>query len=271
MKKIQPSKKISNLGIDLNFNRCGKALLEIVTKPCFENENQVISFLKFIKKTLSFYKISEAKFENGTLRADVNISIYDKNFSTNRVEIKNLNSFSNIKKAIKIEYENQLNNFLIKKKKNNIVTKNFNEKLNNLVFLRKKENNFDYYFIREPNIPKIIFSKKNKNNLLKLNFNKYKDFYYFCFKNVSKEIFNSFFYTEDNLQIFSYLFSAYNLYKINYSYWKFVFGYLIKKYKNKKINNNIKILNFLLKTISNKIISKQILNNFFLLKILFWC
>lgn len=61
--------------IFLDFNRSGLPLIEIVTKPVFKNGKQVSSFLKKLKRILVFNNISDAKLEDGSMRADVNISI----------------------------------------------------------------------------------------------------------------------------------------------------------------------------------------------------
>lgn len=89
----------------LDYNRCGMPLVEIVTDPVFTNSSEVIAFLKKLRQILLFNQISNAKMEDGSLRVDVNVSLQDLTNKTayNRVEIKNINAFSSIEKAIDFE------------------------------------------------------------------------------------------------------------------------------------------------------------------------
>jgi aspartyl-tRNA(Asn)/glutamyl-tRNA(Gln) amidotransferase subunit B len=95
----------------LDYNRCGAPLVEIVTKPEFESEIEVVEYLNELKRILIFLNISDGKMEDGSLRCDVNISVSQKDSKTlgSKVEIKNINSFKNVADAIKYEIKRQSN------------------------------------------------------------------------------------------------------------------------------------------------------------------
>jgi aspartyl-tRNA(Asn)/glutamyl-tRNA(Gln) amidotransferase subunit B len=95
--------------IYLDYNRAGVPLIEIVSKPDIHSKEECIKYLSEIKKTLTFLEISDGKMENGSLRVDLNISVADENSNVlgTKVEIKNMNSFANVAKAIDFEYNRQ--------------------------------------------------------------------------------------------------------------------------------------------------------------------
>jgi len=137
----------------LNYNRCGRALIEIVTKPCLENEIEAINYLKKIRNILRMAEISTCEMNLGTMRCDINISLQEnKNqLINNKVEIKNLNSFKDIKQAIIFEINHQ-KELLLKNKNIELVTKRYNPLKKETVLLRRKEKNKDYHFFPEPNL-----------------------------------------------------------------------------------------------------------------------
>ena len=165
----------NNSEIYLDFNRCGSPLIELITTPCFSNYTEVVEFIKIMILHLRELNISSAKMEEGSLRVDVNISVSKTNVLGNRIEIKNLNSLNNIKKAIVYE-ENDLIKLLTNDNKTISYTKNFNEATNTNIILRRKMENSQYVFIREPNLPIIDISELIKESVNKINrsfFNKY--------------------------------------------------------------------------------------------------
>ncbi len=94
----------------LDFNRAGTPLIEIVTNPDFSSAEEVIEFLKELQRIVRFNDLSDADLEKGQMRVDVNISVRNSEkdpFGT-RVEMKNMNSFSAIKRAIEHEYTRQV-------------------------------------------------------------------------------------------------------------------------------------------------------------------
>lgn len=137
----------------LDYNRSGMPLIEIVTKPNIASGYEAHQYLRELVKILKFANISDAKLEDGSLRADVNISIRpfgQKEFG-NKVEIKNINSINNVKKAIDFEINRQTQ-LLLKNEKVIQETRRFDDSQNITVHMREKTNAVNYRYIHEPNI-----------------------------------------------------------------------------------------------------------------------
>lgn len=137
----------------LDYNRSGMPLIEIVTEPCIKSSEDAALFLKELRRILIFNNISDAKMEEGSLRADINISVKpigSKMFGT-RVEIKNINSINNVEKAIKYEFEQQVKQTL-KNEEILMCTKKYNDKSEETEFMRLKTTNVDYHYMVESNI-----------------------------------------------------------------------------------------------------------------------
>lgn len=144
---------VENDEIYLDYNRSGMPLIEIVTEPCIKTSYDAMLFLKELRRILVFNNISDAKMEDGSLRADINVSIKPigaKQMGV-RSEIKNINSINNVEKAIKFEFEAQLQQTL-RNEEMQIVTKKFNDKNSSTEFMRYKTTNVDYHYMVEPNI-----------------------------------------------------------------------------------------------------------------------
>uniref|UniRef100_A0A2C9JR38 Adenylosuccinate synthetase n=1 Tax=Biomphalaria glabrata TaxID=6526 RepID=A0A2C9JR38_BIOGL len=86
----------------IDYNRAGNPLLEIVSSPDISNSYEAVEYIKELRRKLIFANISFARFELGQFRCDLNVSVSEKNSDKmgTRIEIKNLNSLANIKKAI---------------------------------------------------------------------------------------------------------------------------------------------------------------------------
>ncbi len=145
----------------LNYNRAGVPLLEIVTDPVIRSGKEASAYIDMIRQIAKNLEISDAKMEEGSLRADVNISLRpygQKEFGT-KVEIKNMNSMSNVEKAIDFEIALQtkkiLNNEVI-----TMDTKRFNAENNSTITMRTKTSATDYKYFPEPNIPVIKLEKE---------------------------------------------------------------------------------------------------------------
>ena len=145
----------------LNYNRSGIPLLEIVTLPDIRSGEEAMKLVEKIRSIVTFLDVSDGKMEEGSLRCDVNISTRDKSSNTlgPKVEIKNLNSISNVQKAIDYEIERQTKLIL---NGEHIVqdTRRFDESSKKTVSMRLKTDSIDYKYIREPNIPPIKLSKE---------------------------------------------------------------------------------------------------------------
>ena len=132
---------------EIDYNRSGSPLIEIVTEPDFKNSEQVISWLKQLLTTLSYIKAID---KNLGIKADVNVSVS----GGARIEIKNINSLKNIKTAI--EYELQKQKKQLPKVQE---TKMFDESKAITIKMRSKEQAQDYRFISDPDLPIIKIEK----------------------------------------------------------------------------------------------------------------
>ncbi|MDR0986041.1 MAG: Asp-tRNA(Asn)/Glu-tRNA(Gln) amidotransferase subunit GatB [Mycoplasmataceae bacterium] len=140
----------------LDYNRCGVPLIEIVSKPDIHSSQQALRYLNELKRILIFLNISDGKMEDGSFRADINISVAPIGAKTlgTRAEIKNLNSFLAIEKAIDYEFNRQVR-CLLKGEVLQQETRRWDDVKNQTIFMREKSDNIDYHFFREPNIVEI--------------------------------------------------------------------------------------------------------------------
>lgn len=148
-------------GTKLDYNRAGVPLIEIVTHPVLRSADEAVAYVDMIRKIALSLNISDAKMEQGSLRADVNVSLRPygyKGFGT-KVEIKNMNSFRAIKNALEFEIDFQRKQILTNKP---ILqqTKRYDEATLGTVVMRTKTGEVDYKYFPEPNIPFIKLSKK---------------------------------------------------------------------------------------------------------------
>lgn len=145
----------------IDFNRAGVPLVEIVSKPEIRSGKEAKEFCKKIRELAVFSNISNGKMQEGSLRCDVNVSIKENSSSKlgTKVEIKNLNSFEDIEKAINYEIERQTK-LLNNGSKVIQETRRFDEKQQLTVSLRNKEDVLDYKYFTEPNILPIRLSEE---------------------------------------------------------------------------------------------------------------
>ena len=137
----------------IDYNRAGIPLIEIVTKPTIRSGKAAAAYLEKLRQILLFTDVSDAKMEEGSMRCDVNVSIRpfgsDK-FGT-RTEIKNLNSISNVQKAIEYEVARQ-EKVLITGGQVLQETRRYDEDKKETVVMRAKGDAVDYKYYPEPNI-----------------------------------------------------------------------------------------------------------------------
>ena len=145
----------------LNYNRAGIPLIEIVSNPVMHSAKEAAAYVDAIRQTVLCLNISDAKMNEGSLRTDINISIRKKgtNEFNSRVEIKNLNSISNVEKAINFEFQRQIN---LREKNLEVLqeTRRFDEQKQETVLMRKKTDSVDYKYFPEPNNPTILIPQK---------------------------------------------------------------------------------------------------------------
>src|ERR1700722_9654650 len=138
----------------LDFNRAGVPLIEIVTEPCIGNADEAVAFLTNLRRILRYLDICDGNMEEGSLRCDANVSIRKKGDSVlgTKVEIKNLNSIRNVKRAIEFE----VNRMRELAENNEAVvqqTRSFDAMNGTTFSLRSKEEANDYRYFPDPDLP----------------------------------------------------------------------------------------------------------------------
>ena len=152
----------------LDFNRAGVPLIEIVTKPCISSGDETKLYLEKLRELLSFGDISDCKIEEGSMRADVNVSIRKKETDPLgiKAEVKNIGSISNAKLAVEKEIKRQ-SKIYDEGKTFKPQTRRFDDKLNDTVLMRVKETGNDYRYFPEPDIPFVIITDEMIENAKK--------------------------------------------------------------------------------------------------------
>ncbi len=145
----------------VDFNRSGIALIEIVTEPDIENPQQAVEFLQILRLTLMYLGISDGNMEEGSLRCDGNISVREKGapLPDYKVEIKNLNSFRFLAKALEYEFKQQVK-MIGNNEKIQSCTKLWDTKENKTRLMRRKEEEFDYRYFPEPDLGALVISQE---------------------------------------------------------------------------------------------------------------
>lgn len=141
----------------IDLNRAGVPLLEIVSEPDFRNGEEAYAYLSEVRKLVRYLDISDGNMEEGSLRCDVNVSVRKvgaEKFGT-KVEVKNLNSFRNVQKAIDFEIKRQIDAIeggeTIYQE-----TRTFDANKGVTSVLRTKEDAHDYRYFTEPDLQPIV-------------------------------------------------------------------------------------------------------------------
>lgn len=152
----------------IDYNRTGVPLIEIVSEPDISSAREAKSYLEKLKAILQFINVSDCKMEEGSLRADVNISVRPKgsNHLGERTEMKNLNSFRSVYRAIESEIARQIH--VIKSGgKINQETRRWDENKGESYPMRSKEDAQDYRYFPEPDLPPLIIKNELVERLKK--------------------------------------------------------------------------------------------------------
>lgn len=139
-----------------DYNRCGVPLMEIVTEPDFRSAHEVIDFLTKLRSTLQFLGVSDCKMQEGSIRADLNVSVRPAGSEKLgiRTEMKNMNSFKAIAKAIETEAARQIE-VLEEGRAVKQETRRWDDNKDASFAMRSKENAQDYRYFPEPDLPPV--------------------------------------------------------------------------------------------------------------------
>ena len=145
----------------VDFNRAGVPLLEIVSEPDLRSGKEAAEYAQELRRIMLYLGISDGKMQEGSLRCDVNVSVRplgQKEFGT-KVEIKNMNSFSAIQKAIDYEIDRQIK-AIENGEKIPQETRLWEEGSQRTISMRSKEGSSDYRYFPEPDLPPIEVSQQ---------------------------------------------------------------------------------------------------------------
>ncbi len=147
----------------INFNRAGVPLMELVTEPVIHDAETAVNFAKELQLVLRYLGVGEANLEKGEMRVEANISVASeadtkaKKFGT-KTEVKNLNSFKVVEKAIAYEIERQTE-LLEDGKKVIQETRGWDDNRGETYSQRVKESSHDYRYFPDPDLPKLKISE----------------------------------------------------------------------------------------------------------------
>lgn len=142
----------------IDFNRSGLPLMELVTEPVIHDGRTASAFARELQLLLRYLGASEANMEKGQMRLEANISLSANDQLGTKVEIKNLNSFKAVEKAIDFEIERQTKE-LEASQKINQETRGWDEVKQRTFSQRSKESSHDYRYFPDPDLPKLFLSE----------------------------------------------------------------------------------------------------------------
>ncbi|AEV69095.1 Asp-tRNA(Asn)/Glu-tRNA(Gln) amidotransferase subunit GatB [Acetivibrio clariflavus] len=150
----------------IDYNRCGVPLIEIVTEPDMRSAQEVRAFLENLKAILQYIDVSDCKMQEGSLRADINLSVRpvgQKELGT-RTEMKNLNSFKAIVRAVEGEAKRQIE---VLESGGTIMqeTRRWDDAKGISYAMRSKEEAHDYRYFPEPDLMPIVVDEKWKQEI----------------------------------------------------------------------------------------------------------
>jgi aspartyl-tRNA(Asn)/glutamyl-tRNA(Gln) amidotransferase subunit B len=145
----------------VDLNRAGVPLIEIVSEPDIRSSDEAYAYITELRKIVRYLDICDGNMEEGSMRCDANVSVRLKGETTyrNRVEVKNMNSIRNVKRAIDVEVKRQIeiyeNGGAIDQE-----TRGFNPTDGSSFPLRSKENAHDYRYFPEPDLPPVVITQQ---------------------------------------------------------------------------------------------------------------
>lgn len=153
-------------GTYVDFNRSGVPLIEIVSKPDMRTAQEAKMYLENLKAILQYTEVSDCKMEEGSLRCDANVSVRPKG-STEfgvKTEIKNMNSFKAVEKAIEYEIKRQIE-AINRGEKIVQETRRWDEAKGETIVMRSKEEAHDYRYFPEPDMVYLVVDDEWINNV----------------------------------------------------------------------------------------------------------
>lgn len=160
-------KSIHDQGSDtlVDLNRCGTPLIEIVTEPDISSAKEAYEYLINLKQIVTYLGICDGNMEEGSLRCDANVSVrkYGDKLGT-KTEVKNMNSFRNVERAIDFEIKRQIE---ILEEGGTITQETllWNADLNEAFPMRSKEESHDYRYFPDPDLMPIVIDEKWKTKI----------------------------------------------------------------------------------------------------------
>ncbi len=163
-------KSIHDLDVDtlVDVNRCGVPLIEIVSDPDFRSSKEAFKYLTLIKQIVTYLGICDGNMEEGSLRCDANVSVRKKGESKfgTKTEVKNMNSFRNVERALEFEINRQIE--LVEKGEKVIhQTLLWDANKNIALPMRSKEDAHDYRYFPDPDLVPVLVDEIWKNNIEK--------------------------------------------------------------------------------------------------------
>lgn len=156
------------IGTLIDYNRGGVPLMELVTEPDISSADEAVEFLTKLRQRLIFADVANCKMEQGGMRCDVNISVKPKGSSVlgQRTEMKNLNSFKSVYRAINYEANRQIE---VIRNGGKIVqeTRKWDDNHEKSVSMRKKETSQDYRYFPDPDMLAVEISREDVENIRK--------------------------------------------------------------------------------------------------------
>jgi aspartyl-tRNA(Asn)/glutamyl-tRNA(Gln) amidotransferase subunit B len=150
----------------VDLNRAGVPLIEIVSKPDIRSSDEAYQYLTEVRKLLRYLDICDGNMEEGSMRCDANISIRLKGDTklNQRVEVKNMNSMRNVKRAIEYEFERQAE-MMERGDKLDQETRGFDAQKGITLSQRSKEHAHDYRYFPEPDLPPVYVEEDYINDI----------------------------------------------------------------------------------------------------------
>ena len=142
----------------LDFNRAGVPLMELVTEPVIKTAGEAADFARELQLILRYLDMSDANMEKGEMRVEANVSVSKDKELGRKVEVKNLNSFRSVERAIKYEMDRQTK--LLESGAEVIQeTRGWNEEKGETFSQRIKEESHDYRYFPDPDLPKLFLKE----------------------------------------------------------------------------------------------------------------